>query len=83
MAREPAGCILHVDGGERRLDAGEVDEEFVGRVASFMRQIPADESAPHAPSAAECGRCPLTSEHCSERVESPGGGGASDLPASC
>ena len=79
----PAGCVLHVDGTERRIEPQDIDEDFVVRVAAVMRQIASDEPAPYSPSAAECGRCPLTSEHCSERVESPGGAVAGDLLASC
>ena len=65
----PDGCIVYPDGTERRIEAQEIDEEFVDRVAAVMRQITSDEPARYRPSAAECGRCPLTSEHCSERVE--------------
>ena len=65
----PAGCVLYVDGTERRIEAHEVDEEFIERVSNVMRRIAADEPAGHRPSAKECGRCLLTSEACSERVE--------------
>ena len=72
----PAGCVLYADGTERLIEADEVDDEFAERVATVMRQIASDEPAGHRPSAKECGRCPLTSEHCSERVES--GPGSAD-----
>ena len=83
----PSGCILHADGTERRIAADEIDDEFVERVAVVMRQIAADEPAPHSPGPLECGRCPLTSEHCSERVEveprSSAANGAVDSPSTC
>ena len=69
----PAGRVLYVDGSERRIEAHEIDDEFVERVAGVMRQIASDEPAGYSPSAEECGRCPLTAEHCSERVETPAG----------
>ena len=69
----PAGRVLYVDGTERRIEAHETDGKFVERVAAVMRQIASDEPAGHNPSAEECGRCPLTAEHCSERVETPAG----------
>ena len=67
--RRPAGCVLHVDGTARRIAADEIDAAFADRVAAVMRQIVSEEPAPYRPSATECGRCPLTSEHCSERVD--------------
>ena len=69
----PSGRVLYVDGTERRIEAHEVDDEFVDRVAAVMRQIASDEPAGHRPSGHECGRCPLTTEHCSERIETPAG----------
>ena len=72
----PAGSIVYPDGTERRIEADEIDEEFSERLAAVMRQIASDEPAAYRRSAKECGRCPLTSEHCSERVES--GPGPSD-----
>ena len=69
----PAGRVLYVDGSERRIEPHEVDDEFVDRVAAVMRQIASDEPAGHSPSAEECGRCPLTAEHCGERIETPAG----------
>ena len=65
----PSGLVLYVDGTERVIDADEIDEAFVERAAVVMRQIASDEPAGHRPSARECGRCPLTAEHCTERVE--------------
>ena len=79
----PAGCVLYVDGTERRIEAREIDEEFVERVAAVMRQIAADEPAGYSPSVRECGRCPLTSEHCSERVEVEPGSTATGGPSIC
>ena len=72
----PGGCIVYPDGTQRRIETDEIDEEFATRVAGVMRQVASDEPAGHMPSADECGRCPLTSEHCSERIES--GPGPSD-----
>ena len=69
----PAGRILYVDGSERRIEAHEIDETFVERVAAVMWQIASGEPARHVPSSEECGRCPLTAEHCSERIETPAG----------
>ena len=65
----PSGRVLYVDGTERVIDADEIDDAFVERAAVVMRQIASDEPAGHRPSAEECGRCPLTAEHCTERVE--------------
>lgn len=65
----PAGCVLQPDGTERRVEADEVDETFVERVAIVMRQIASDEPAEHRPSRSECGRCSLSSEECSKRIE--------------
>ena len=83
----PSGRVLYVDGTERRIEAHEVDEEFVDRVAAVMRQIASDEPARHRPSAEECGRCLLTSSDCSKRVETvpgaPGNAGLGNTPASC
>ena len=85
--KTPVGCVLYVDGMERRIEAHEVDEEFVERVAAVMRQIAADEPARHRPSAEECGRCLLTSSDCSKRVETvpglPGNAGLGNTTASC
>lgn len=85
--KTPAGCVLYVDGTERRIEAHEVDEEFVERVAVAMRQIASDEPAGHRPSAEECGRCVLTSSDCSERVEpetrSTDSNGTGHSPSSC
>ena len=67
----PAGRVLYVDGTERRIEAHEVDENFVERVAAVMRQIASDEPAAHVPSAKECGRCVLTSSDCSKRGSRP------------
>ena len=72
----PFGCIVYPDGTERRIEAAEIDEEFSERLAGVMRQVASDDPAGHMPSADECGRCPLTSAHCSERIES--GPGPSD-----
>ena len=65
----PAGCVLYVDGTERRVKADEIDEEFREKVADVMRHIVSDEPARYVPSASECGRCMLTAEDCSEGVE--------------
>ncbi len=87
MGAGPAGRVLYVDGTERRIEAHEVDEEFVERVAVLMRQIAADEPARPVPSAEECGGCVLTSSDCSKRVETvpgpPGNAGLGNTPASC
>ena len=64
----PAGHVLYVDGSERRIEPHEIDDEFFERVMAVMRQIASDEPARYSPSARECGRCPLTADHCSERV---------------
>ena len=84
---KPAGRILYIDGTERLIDTEEVDEEFIERVAAVMRQIASDEPAGYRPSAAECGRCPLTSSDCSERVEtgtrSTDSNGAGSGPSTC
>ena len=83
----PAGRVLYVDGTERWIEAHEVDEEFVERVAAVMRQIASDEPAGHRPSAEECGRCVLTSSDCSERVEpetrSTASNGTGHRPSTC
>ena len=65
----PDGCVLYADGTERRVASDEVDEKFAERVASVMRQIASDEPARYMPSAQECGRCLLTGDDCSERIE--------------
>ena len=65
----PDGCVLYTDGTERRIGAGEIDDEFRERVAAVMRQIASDEPAKYVPSASECARCMLTSDDCSERIE--------------
>lgn len=79
----PAGRVLYVDGAEVRIEAREIDEEFVERVAAVMRQIAADEPARYSPSHRECGRCPLTSEHRSERVEVEPGSTATSGSSIC
>ena len=85
--KTPAGCVLYTDGTVRQVEADEVDDEFVDRVAAMMRQIAADEPARHRPSAEECGGCVLTRSDCSKRVETvPGPPGNAELcntPASC
>ena len=73
----PAGCVLYPDGSEKHIAADEIDAAFADRVATVMRQIASDEPAPYRPSATECGRCPLTAEHCSERVEVAASNGSS------
>ena len=78
----PAGRVLYVDGSERLIDTEEIDEEFVERVASVMRQIASDEPAGYSPSVEECGRCPLTAEHCSERIETAAGRVTNGRPGS-
>lgn len=65
----PSGCVLYPDGSEKRIEAGAVDDTFAERVAVVMRQLASDDPAPRVPSAAECGRCTLTTEECSDRVE--------------
>ena len=83
----PFGRVLRSDGTEHRIDAGEVDEEFVERVAGVMRQLASPEPAVRVPSASECGRCPLTSSECSERVEtgtrSTDGNDIGNNPSTC
>ena len=69
----PAGRVLYIDGSEKRIEPHEVDDQFIERVAAVMRKIVSDEPAGYSPSAEECGRCPLTAEHCSERLETPAG----------
>ena len=85
--KTPAGCVLYTDGTVRQVEADEVDDEFVDRVAAMMRQIAADEPARHRPSAEECGGCVLASSDCSKRVETvpgaPGNAGLGNTPASC
>ena len=76
----PAGCVLYVDGTEIRI---EVDEEFVERVTTVMRQIAADEPARYVPSAGECGRCVLTSSDCSKRVEAGPGSPGEPVSSPC
>ena len=73
----PDGCVLYDDGTERRIAAAEIDDEFRERVTEVMRQIAADQPARHVPSTGECGRCVLTADDCSERldVESDSSGG--------
>ena len=65
----PDGCVLYADGTERRVRDDEVDDKFRERVATVMREIAADEPARYVPSAKECGRCVLTGDDCSERIE--------------
>ena len=65
----PDGCVLYDDGTERRVGADEIDDEFRERVADVMRQIASDEPARHVPSTSGCGRCALTANDCSERIE--------------
>ena len=52
-----------------------------------MRQIAEEEPARHVLSASVCGRCLLTSEHCTQRMEprsGPSGRGyLGDLPEVC
>lgn len=83
----PVGCVLYADGTERRVEADEVDEEFVERVADVMRQIASDEPARYVPSAEECGRCLLTSSECSMRIEAgpelPDSAGLGSTPGIC
>ena len=83
----PDGCVLYEDGTERRIAADEIDDEFRERVAGVMRQIVSDEPARHVPSTGECGRCVLTSDDCSERLDvesgSPGGDRPGGLLTSC
>ena len=69
----PAGRVVYPDGAERRVEAHEVDDEFACMVATVMRTIASGEPAGYSPSARECGRCPLTAEHCSERIETAPG----------
>ena len=69
----PSGCVLRPDGTEHRIDAGEIDQEFVERVAVVMRQLVSPEPATRVPGASECGMCPLTNSECAERIE-PGPG---------
>ena len=83
----PTGCVLYVDGTESRIEADEIDETFVERVAAVMRQIAADEPARHVPSPQECGRCVLTGSDCSKRVETvsepTGNAELGNTPVSC
>ena len=83
----PDGCVLYEDGTERRIAADEIDDEFRERVAGVMRRIVSDEPARHVPSMSECGRCVLTADDCSERIDvesgSPGGDRSGGLLTSC
>ena len=83
----PDGCVLYDDGTERRIAAAEIDDEFRERVTEVMRQIAADQPARHVPSTGECGRCVLTADDCSERLDvesgSPGGDRPGGLLTSC
>ena len=83
----PDGCVLYDDGTERRIAAAEIDGEFRERVTEVMRQIAADQPARHVPSTGECGRCVLTADDCSERLDvesdSSGGDRPGGLPTSC
>ena len=65
----PDGCVLYEDGTERRIAADEIDDEFRKSIAGVMRQIASDEPGRHVPSTSECGRCVLTADDCSERIE--------------
>ena len=65
----PDGCVLYDDRTETWIAADEIDDEFRERVAGMMRQIASDEPARHVPSTSECGRCVLTADDCSERIE--------------
>ena len=62
----PSGRVLRPDGTEHRIDAGEIDGEFIERVAAVMRQLVSPEPAVRVPGASECGRCVLTSSECAE-----------------
>ena len=83
----PDGCVLYEDGTERRIAADEMDDEFRKRFADVMRQIASNEPARHVPSTSECGRCVLTADDCSERVDvesrSPGDDRPGGLLTSC
>ena len=83
----PGGCMLYDDGTKRRITAAEIDDEFRERVAEVMRQIASAEPARHVPGTEECGRCVLTSDDCSERIDvelgSPGGDHPGGLLTSC
>ena len=78
----PDGCVVYTDGTERHFRADEIDEEFVEKVAVVMRQIVSDEPARYMPSARECGRCVLTADDCSERIEGGSGVPGDDSPGS-
>ena len=83
---QPSGCVIHPDGSEKRIEADAIDDAFAERVAVVMRQLVSDDLPPRVPSAGECGRCPLTSEECSERFEtadSPRYDNQGDLQNSC
>ena len=83
----PSGCVLRADGSERRIEAGEIDGEFVERVAGVMRQLASPEPTVRVPGASECGRCVLTSSECAERIELGTGhiayGSQDELPDGC
>ena len=83
----PGGCVLYDDGTERPIGAAEIDDEFRERVGDVMRQIASAEPARHLPSTEECGRCVLTAEDCSERLDmesgSPGCDRSGGLLTSC
>lgn len=65
----PAGCVLYVDGGESRIEADEIDDAFVERIAAVMRQIASEEPAEYNPSVTECGPCTLTGDECPRRID--------------
>ena len=83
----PSGRVLRPDGTEHRIDAGEIDGEFIERVAAVMRQLVSPEPAVRVPGASECGRCVLTSSECAERIEPGTGhsvnGSQSRIPDAC
>ena len=76
----PDGCVLYDDGTERRIAAAEIDDEFRERVTEVMRQIAADQPARHVPSTGECGRCVLTADDCSERLDVESDSSGCDRP---
>ena len=64
------GCVLYADDTEKKIGADSITDEFKVNVTMLMRRLVAREPARHVPSERERGWCEISSEDCSERIES-------------
>ena len=79
LARDPRyrgmrleGRLTYGGGTEVSVPAGSLDEHFIDGLHDLLKRVTGDEPAERVPSGRECAWCPLTSDDCPDRIDTPG-----------